>query len=57
MAAAAASSMMKSRDSEVSSADLGIGVVLRRGGEVLNEGDLDGLRHAELLLIKASLPF
>jgi hypothetical protein len=31
--------MVESWDSEVGPADLGIGVVLRRGGEVLDQGD------------------
>jgi hypothetical protein len=35
--------MVEPWDSEVGSADLGIGVVLRRGGEVLDQGDDDGL--------------
>jgi len=35
--------MVESWDSEVGSADLGVGVVLRDGREVLDQGDLDGL--------------
>ena len=48
-------SMMESWDGEVGSADLGIGVVLRRGGEIVDGNDLKGLKFS--FKNKRSVPF
>ena len=46
-------SMMETWDCEVGPADLGIGVVLRRGGEILNQDNLHCLYKRVLVKLKS----